>query len=89
MRVGLEDVDNRLQGDGKKITALDEKLRSYMKNQALMGGGSYGGGNIVEEIESNIQNLRNDLEELKKNTTSERNIVSIDLSKKMTKDEGG
>lgn len=89
LRVGMEDMDNRLQGDGKKITALDEKLRSYMKNQALMGGGSYGGGNIVEEIESNIQNLRSDLEEFIKSTKSERNIVSIDLSKKMTKDEGG
>ena len=89
LRVGMEDIDQRLQGDGKKITALDEKLRSYMKNQALMGGGNYGGGNIVEEIENNIQNLRNDLEDLKKNSTSERNIISIDLSKKMTKDEGG
>ena len=54
LRVGLEDLDQRVQGDNKKIIALDDKLRSYMKNQALTGGGNYGGGNIVEEIEESI-----------------------------------
>mmetsp|Transcript_14290 Transcript_14290/g.18002 ORF Transcript_14290/g.18002 Transcript_14290/m.18002 type:complete len:86 (+) Transcript_14290:1102-1359(+) len=84
----MEDIDNRIQGDGKKINSLDDKFRSYMKNAALMGGGNYGGGNVVEEIEENIRKLREELDDLKKSSSSEFVILRNDLGKKLTKDDG-
>lgn len=81
-------MDQRAQGNVKKISSLDDKLKSYMKNQALMGGGNYGGGNIVEEIEESITKLRDDLKDLKKMSESELTIIRNDLTRKSTKEDG-
>jgi len=59
-----------------------------MKNQALTGGGNYGGTNIVEEIEESITRLRDDFNEVKKSTLSELTIIRNDLERKFTKDDG-
>ena len=76
-----------MQGEQKKIVHLDDKLKSFVKNAALMGGGNYGGGNIVEEIEESIKKLRDDLGDLKKNSESELVIMRNNLMTKLTKDE--
>ena len=53
-----------------------------------MGGGNYGGGNIVEEIEDSIRKLGDDLKDLKKYCESETLILRNNMMTKLSKDEG-
>lgn len=48
-----EEMDGKVTGNSNKIINLDDKFRSYIKNQEMTGGGNYG-LNIVEEIEGSI-----------------------------------
>ena len=84
LKAGLEDVDQRVEGARKQISSLDDKIRSFIKNAALTGGGNYGSTNVVEEIEDSIQKVRDDLDELKKHSNSELVILRNDLNRKFT-----
>jgi len=88
IKVSLENIDQQGQGNGKKLVALDDKLRSYMKNAALTSGGGHGAGNIVEEIEEAIAKIRDDQNDLKKDTSSELVMIRNDLNRKFTKEDG-
>lgn len=45
------------------MTFLDEKIKSMIKNAALSGNTSMGGGDIVSEFEEAIAKLKEDLGE--------------------------
>lgn len=45
------------------ITFLDDKIKSMIKNLALAGNTSMGGGDIVSELEEAISKLKADLGE--------------------------
>ena len=58
-----------------------------VKNAALSGNTSMGETNIVQEIEDNIQKLRDDLDDLKKSSVSDFNVIRNDLHNKFTKED--
>ena len=54
-----------------------------------MGGNtSYGEGNLVQEIEDNIQKLRDDVDDIKKFTSQENRIIKNVLDTKLKKEDG-
>ena len=66
---------------------LDDRLKAFIKNAQLSGNTAVGEGNVVQEIEDNILQIRTDLDEYKKINSSEQRILKNDLYNKSTKKE--
>ena len=64
---------------------LDDRLKAFIKNAQLSGNTAVGEGNVVQEIEDNILQIRTDLDEYKKINSSEQRILKNDLYNKSTK----
>ena len=62
-------------------------MKAFIKNAQLSGNMAVGEGNVVQEIEDNILQIRTDLDEYKKSASSEVRILKNDLYNKSTKDE--
>ena len=72
----------------KSLQVLDDRLKAFIKNAQLSGNMAVGGeGNVVQEIEDNIEQIKTDLDEYKKINSSEQRILKNDLYNKSTKDE--
>ena len=65
-RKKADNNEGNVNGIKKSIQALDDRLKAFIKNAQLSGNTAVGEGNIVQEIEDNIQKLQGDLEDLKK-----------------------
>ena len=87
-RVKAESTEKSVAGNKSAIKELNEKVKNFIKNAALSGNTSMGEGNLVQEIENNIQKLRDDLDDLKKYSDQEQRIIKNDLYTKLTKDDG-
>lgn len=70
-RVKAESTEKSVAGNKSAIKELNEKVKNFIKNAALSGNTSMGEGNLVQEIENNIQKLRDDLDDLKKYSDQE------------------
>ena len=76
-----------MNGLKKSLQVLDDRLKAFIKNAQLSGNTAVGEGNVVQEIEDNILQIRTDLDEYKKMNSSEQRILKNDLYNKSTKEE--
>ena len=51
----------------KSLQVLDDRLKAFIKNAQLSGNTAVGEGNVVQEIEDSILQIRTDFDEYKKN----------------------
>ena len=71
----------------KSLQVLDDRLKAFIKNAQLSGNTAVGEGNVVQEIEDSILQIRTDFDEYKKMNSSEQRILKNDLYNKATKQE--
>ena len=71
----------------KSLQVLDDRLKAFIKNAQLSGNTAVGEGNVVQEIEDSIMQIRSDFDEYKKSNSSEQRILKNDLYNKATKAE--
>ena len=74
-----------LEGNKKQITMLGEKLQTIIKNAALAGNTSMGGGNVVQDIEDAIEKLQTDLEVHKKQSDVDLKMIKNETYDKASK----
>ena len=71
----------------KSLQVLDDRLKAFIKNAQLSGNTAVGEGNVVQEIEDSILQIRTDFDEYKKMNSSEQRMLKNDLYNKATKQE--
>ena len=85
-----DDVEKNKQSisqQKKQMTLLDEKIKSIIKNAALSGNTSMGGGNIVQEIEDSILKIKQDMEEQVKYAEFDKRTTRNMIDEKVAKNE--